>query len=309
MRERKQELCNGDRLKQLRAFCQVARLGSISRAADHLLSSQPAVSQQINKIEREVGRPLILRSGQSIQLTSAGQHLYEIAMPLVKRMDRLINTFSEEFRGGITESFNVATGQILAYKVLPKYLKRFETSYPNVQINIVIATYDEMLHLLGAYEVDVAFSAVQVTPNSFNAHTICYSDMVIISGDDHPPTSIEQHNMIDLGSHTLFTPTQDDLICEFLQMLINEKWIEPREVIEIDGWEQIKHCVSSGDGVAIVPAICLDDSDLLHRRRITEYFPPMQYAMLTRPDEFMSLSAKHFIHIVLDDIVQEPQSC
>ena len=79
----------GDRLKPLRAFCQTARLGSVSRAAEALYLSQPAVTLQLQALEREVGVRLLERSGRRITLTREGQELYELARPLVEGLDGL----------------------------------------------------------------------------------------------------------------------------------------------------------------------------------------------------------------------------
>ena len=69
----------GDRLKPLRAFCQTARLGSISRAAEALFLSQPAVTLQLQALERDLGVRLLERSGRRISLTREGQELYDLA--------------------------------------------------------------------------------------------------------------------------------------------------------------------------------------------------------------------------------------
>src|SRR3546814_7676091 len=74
----------GDRLKPLRAFCQTARLGSVSRAAEALFVSQPAVTQQLQALERELGVRLFERSGRRLVPTREGETLYELARPLVR---------------------------------------------------------------------------------------------------------------------------------------------------------------------------------------------------------------------------------
>ena len=79
----------GDRLKPLRAFCQTARLGSVSRAAEALYLSQPAVTLQLQALERELGVRLLERSGRRLVPTREGQLLYELARPLVEAVDGL----------------------------------------------------------------------------------------------------------------------------------------------------------------------------------------------------------------------------
>ena len=89
----------GDRLKPLRAFCQTARLGSVSRAAEALFVSQPAVTQQLQSLERELGVPLLERSGRRMVPTREGEVLYELAVPLVEGLDALPDAFRQQVRG------------------------------------------------------------------------------------------------------------------------------------------------------------------------------------------------------------------
>ena len=100
----------GSRLKPLRAFCQVARLGSVSRAAETLYLSQPAVTLQLQALERELGQPLFERSGRRLALTREGEVLYELARPLVEGIDGLEPTFRERVRGMDAGELNVAAG-------------------------------------------------------------------------------------------------------------------------------------------------------------------------------------------------------
>src|SRR5690606_36553171 len=89
----------GDRLKPLRAFCQTARLGSVSRAAEALFVSQPAVTQQLQALERELGVPLLERSGRRMVPTREGEVLYELATPLVEGLHALPEAFRQRVRG------------------------------------------------------------------------------------------------------------------------------------------------------------------------------------------------------------------
>ena len=89
----------GSRLKPLRAFCQVARLGSISRAAEALFLSQPAVTLQLQALERELGVRLLERSGRRLTPTREGDLLYAMARPLVEGLDGLAASFREQVRG------------------------------------------------------------------------------------------------------------------------------------------------------------------------------------------------------------------
>ena len=80
---------HGNRLQRLRSFCYAAQTGSISRAAEQAMLSQPSVSLQIQALELEFKAKLFQRRGPKIQLTPDGQALYKLAWPLVEALDSL----------------------------------------------------------------------------------------------------------------------------------------------------------------------------------------------------------------------------
>src|SRR3546814_19238440 len=89
----------GDRLKPLRAFCQTARLGPVSRAAEALFVSQPAVTQQLQALERELGVRLFERSGRRPVPTREGATPYELTRPLVGGLGAPGGVFPRKLRG------------------------------------------------------------------------------------------------------------------------------------------------------------------------------------------------------------------
>ena len=126
--DRKRIYHKRDRLRQLRAFCQVARLSSITQAAESLGVSQPSVSIQIRELENELETVLFDRSGSGIALTRAGKRLFELAEPLVQRMDELSVTLMEGFDGATPDHIQLAATAVGAACVLPPYVKRFRDS-------------------------------------------------------------------------------------------------------------------------------------------------------------------------------------
>jgi len=80
-------------LKKLRAFCQTAKLGSMTKAAESLFASQPTISLQINALEEEMDARLFERCGPKLTLTTEGSILYDLCLPHVQGIERLKETF------------------------------------------------------------------------------------------------------------------------------------------------------------------------------------------------------------------------
>ena len=113
--------------RELRTFCTVARLGSISAAARALDLGQPAATKHLKKLEEEVGVDLLLRGKRPIQLTAAGTVLLEMAGPLVEGMGAL-----ETFRFDLQQAspVTIASTAILIAQALPGPVRSFRQRHP-----------------------------------------------------------------------------------------------------------------------------------------------------------------------------------
>ena len=178
--------CGGDRLKQLRAFCQAARLGSISKAASVLHSSYPAVSSRVRTLEEELGAVLFERRGPRIILTRVGEAVYNEAMPLVEGMDRLPSTFAEGRHGAVDDVLRIGAGRTITAHLLPGYLRRFRTQYPETCVEVRSGTGRQRLERLRAYELDLIVAAMDTAPPDVEFHPIVDSAPVLITSRDHP---------------------------------------------------------------------------------------------------------------------------
>ena len=125
-----------DRLKPLRAFCQTARLGSVSRAAEALYVSQPAITLQLQALERELGVKLFDRVGRRLTPSREGQVLYELAKPLVEGIDALEGAFQDKLQGLDAGELNVAAGSSTILYLLPGIVEAFRQRRPDVRLTL-----------------------------------------------------------------------------------------------------------------------------------------------------------------------------
>ena len=268
----------GNRLKQLRAFCQVARLGSVTKASKYVSSSQPAVSQQLRKLEEELGATLFQRKGPRLTLSSAGHKLYGLAMPLVARMDRLADTFAEQHRGEVTGELVIAVGPTTAESVLPGYLCRFRDRYPGATMNVAIVSDGERVRRLREFEVDIAFSAADLPQLDRDFQPVFSSKMVLITPMDHPLADEASVSIAQAATYPAVTPRLANSVCH-----TGERYGQlPNRVVEVDGWSEIKGYVEEGVGIAFVPQICVTEMDRVCRIPVAEYAAPLVYGMLSR---------------------------
>src|SRR5581483_11645171 len=175
-----------NRFQQLRGFCFAAAAGSVSKAARRMGRSQPAVTQQIQTLESEMGVKLFTRRGSSIQLTHDGELLFELALPLIEQMEHLEEQFGHR-RSEIKEGhIEIAAGTSTILYLLPRYVAAFRRAYPKIEMRLHNVTGIEGLERLRAGLVDFAVGPLISVPADVEFHPIISYDPVVITCIGHP---------------------------------------------------------------------------------------------------------------------------
>ncbi|MCS6841776.1 MAG: LysR family transcriptional regulator, partial [Roseiflexus sp.] len=143
-------------LHKLELFVYVAQAGSISKAADHFLTSQPNVSQHIQDLEAEFGEQLLIRKHRGIELTPAGETLLQYAQEIIKLAAeaKLAITNVSRLRAG---NLALAATPGVGIYVLPECVERFRIRYPQFTISIKTSTTSEVIDLVADRRCDVGF--------------------------------------------------------------------------------------------------------------------------------------------------------
>ena len=292
------------RLKPLRAFCQVARLGSISRAAEALFLSQPAVTLQIQALEREFGVRLFERTGRRLTLTREGEALHELARPMVEQLDTLGASFRERLRGLEGGELQVAAGSSTILYLLPKIVEAFRASYPDVQLTLHNVTGAGGLELLRSDKVDLAVGSMLDVPNDLDYAAAYRFDPMLITPRDHPLAALPRITLADLSPYGLILPPQRLTTYRLVDLVFRKAQVPYTVALEVGGWEVIKQYVAMGLGISIVTAICLTDSDRerLHARSLAEFFPARSYGVVMRRGKYLSPQARAFIDLIRPDL-------
>ena len=286
-----------DRLKQLRAFCHAARLGSLTKAAERVFSSQPSISLAIRSLEEELGVTLFVRHGPRIALTGEGKSLYQLALPQVEGLDRLPDTFEEQFRG-LPGPLHMAAGETASTYLLPRYVAAFNAHHANVEISVRVGSGSECLSWLRAYEVDVAFVAMDLQPPDLEFHLLLSCPYELITPQGHPLSRLAVAGPRDIGEHPQVAHTPQSYIRTSGEMYLRQHRVAPNVAVDVDGWEIIKSYVEAGLGIAIVPALCLTERDRVCRVRYEGALPPRRYGCITRCDPIAPLAVSKFISVV-----------
>ena len=285
-------------LKRLRSFCQVARSGNITRAAEHLGLSQPSVSQQVRALETEFAATLLERNGPRITLTPAGAHLYRLAAPLVAGMDRLPDTFIEEHAGILPSELRIAAGEAASIFILPPFLKQFRDEHPGTRLFVKNGTGREGIEWLFDYEVEFMIGVMDVIPDNADFHPLLSCDFVLLVPLDHPLAGRESVEPGEAAAYPTIMSTRGTRTRQFADFIHRGLGINPEAVVEVDGWETAKLYVEAGVGITAVPELCLTGRERVWSIPVKRYYPKRTYGVITRAGERLSLGARTFIGLM-----------
>ncbi|MET0289800.1 MAG: LysR family transcriptional regulator [Pseudoxanthomonas sp.] len=293
-----------DRLKPLRAFCQTVRLGSVSRAAEALYVSQPAISLQLQALERELGTPLFERSGRRLLPTREGEVLYELAQPLVEGLDGLPAAFREKVSGLDAGELNVAANSSTILYLLPPIVDAFRRHHQDVRLTLHPAISADGTDLLRADTVDLAVGSMLDVPGDLSYEPVYQFEPMLITPHDHPLASKKKLTLQDISPHGLILPPRRQVTYRLVDLVFQQARVPYTVVLEVGGWEVIKQYVAMGMGVSIVSSICLTeaDQDRLAARSMAEYFPSRSYGVVVRRGKFLSPQARAFIGLIRPDL-------
>lgn len=143
-----------DNLNKYKIFYEVAKEGNITRAAEKLYISQPAISQTIKTLEEELGVPLFIRNKKGVELTRTGQAIFarvENAILSLKSIDKIIEEENELDKGKIV----IGAGSNIARDILAEPLSEFLSEFPNIQIEMIEEPQNIMFDILKAGKADL----------------------------------------------------------------------------------------------------------------------------------------------------------
>lgn len=287
----------------MRAFCQTVRLGSVSRAAEALFVSQPAISQQLQALERELGVPLFERSGHRLAPTREGQLLYEMTQPLVESLDGLEARFQDKVRGLDAGELNIAANSSTILYLLPRIVERFRQRYPDVRLTLHNAISADGTDLLREDAADLAVGSMTDVPADLSYAPAYRFEQVLIAPPDHPLARGEL-DLAEVARYPLVLPPKRQITYRLVDQVFQRHRIAYTVALDVGGWEVIKQYVAMGMGISIVPALCLNDADRerLAARSMARWFPERSYGVIVRRGKALSAQARAFVELIQPEL-------
>jgi DNA-binding transcriptional LysR family regulator len=244
-------------LAQLHAFVEVARSGSVSRAADSLFVTQPALTARLQRLEADLGAALFVRTHRGMRLTEAGNAFLPYAVRAIETLAdgrRLVNAFE---RGGAGRLALGAAPAVSTY-VLPALLKRFAVGHPRVEVSVRTGHSEEILELVLRGQVDLGLVRALRHPD-IESTPLYEDELVLVVEPEHRLASRGRIELEELGNEQLILFDRTSSYTELTHALFRGAGVVPSSVMELDYIDAAKKMVQEGFGVALLPHTAVAD--------------------------------------------------
>ena len=288
-----------NRFQQLRGFCYTAASGSISKAAARMFLSQPAVSQQIQSLENELGVTLFVRGKARMQLTHDGELLFEMARSLIDELEHLDQAFRHR-RLDIDEGrLEIAAGMSTILYLLPKYVEAFRRAHPRIEFRLHQVTGSEGLERLRSGLVDFAVGPLNQPPEDLEFHPIVSYDPVVITCRGHPLARKGKLSLAEISRYPLILPPRNLSTWPMIDSTFKKHGLPYQVAMEVGGWEAIKKYVALDMGISIIIRIGITGEENLEVISASEFFPGRIYGVVLRKGRILTPQARRFMGLLL----------
>ncbi|MBZ5678910.1 MAG: LysR family transcriptional regulator [Acidobacteriia bacterium] len=244
-------------IHQLKYFCAVARTGSFTRAAQQEHIAQPSLSQQVRKLEDELGSRLFDRLGRTVRLTQLGEAFLPRAEAILRQVADA-KTEIQEMAG--TERGKLVIGSIptIAPYFLPSYLASFARKFPQIQVNVVEEVTSELLTRLQNGVIDLALVALPVPAMNCLCQELFRERLYLVVPQNHRFASQRAVRLQQIENDPFLLLKDGHCFRDNTLSMCGRARLQPNVVFESGQFATILAMVAAGTGVSIVPEMAID---------------------------------------------------
>ena len=281
-------------LHQLRYFCAVADSGSFSRAAEHCHVSQPSLSQQILKLESELGARLFDRLSRSVRLTEVGKTFLPRARAVLCEL--------ESARGDVVESKDSVSGHVtvgviptVAPYFLPPVLAAFSKRFAESAVTVVEEITPVLLERLRSGAIDIAVLALPVRGHEFDALPLLTEPLFAALPKKHSLARRTSIALRDLRKEPFLLLRDGHCFRENAVAACDRARVSPQVVFESGQFSSLLALVGAGVGVSLVPAMAVDRRSQVRFVRISDLAATRTIGALTLRGRSLSRAHHAFL--------------
>lgn len=291
-------------LRALHYFVIVAEERNITRAAERLKMSQPPLSAQLKGLEDELGVQLFIRGKRHLTITDAGTHLYRRARQILE----LTSQTEQELRSleGLSGNLNISLVEGRAPFFLARWIAGFRSEFPQVAVHLWNGSTDEVMERLQRGLADLAMVAAPYNTEQFDGIPVGREPWVAMMSIDHPLAK-EGGRFLPLkklAGQPLYIPSRRSRL-DSIRAWFGELGQEPSIAGDLSSYVDAVALAEQNAGVCIFPMTTYNESDLIVKKIITESARQVEYALIWKRNERLTVIEQEFINFVQDCLEEE----
>ena len=281
-------------LGQLRYFSKIVEHRSFTRAAQDCSVSQPALSQQIAKLEKELGQPLFERQGRSIRLTPAGQVLQSQAEKILQLVDDAKRQITDD---GQTGRICVSAIPTVAPFLLPLILKDVGEQFPRASFVVNEDTTNNLLKRCAAGDIDVGIVALPAAAKYLTIEPLFSEELLLALPTDHPLTKKNRITSKDISKENFVLLGDGHCLADAIETFCTRKKFQPVSTSRIEQISTVQHMVALGHGVSFIPQMAAsnDLGGKIVYRSLSGEKPSRKIALCFNPYRYQSQLLANFV--------------
>ncbi|MCI1775037.1 MAG: LysR family transcriptional regulator [Paenibacillus lautus] len=289
-------------LHALRLFHVIATTGSVTRAAELLNISQPAITAQVKKFEKELSLTLFKPQGRGIGLTEAGAEL----LPLAKRLfsvEQQIEQFCQDYRSGSRGHIRLAATYLPSHFLLPAWLAKYKQRYEDVEMSITTTNSSDALKQLLNMDVDLAIygGLPEESPDTIQTEELFRDELWFVVSPDHRYAN--QHISLDEMMREPFVMREEGSSTRerLFALCRTHSAPSPRITLQFNGLHEAITAVIAGYGANFVSSLVV--REYVERGELSQvYVDGIELqniiAVCTRKHEALSAAAMNFVEMI-----------
>lgn len=289
-------------IHQLTYFVAVAETGSFTRAAERCNIAQPSLSQQIMKLEHELGEPLFDRLPRRVVLTEAGRMLLPRANSILSELQDIKQGLNEDIEDG-RGLLSVGFIPTIAPFVLPRVIKRFSMDFPLATLSVTEDFTENLVREIVDGKLDVGVTSLPIHNKLIRTQELLSEPLLVASSQGHDILNRTLLHVKELDDFPFIALSEVHCLGEQVQSFCYQKNLDLKIVCHTSQLTTVQNCVALGLGVSLVPrALALSDaSEQISYRALSDAVPQRKIAAATHVERTQSFLAKRFIDIVREE--------
>ena len=242
---------------QLRYVCAIADTGNFSRAAERCKVAQPSLSQQVQKLEEDLGVKLFDRLGRSIRLTEAGRAFIPRARAILEQMDAARTSAADknaDLRGSVT----VGVIPTVAPYRMPGYAASFTKKFPDAKLRIIEDTTSVLVQGLRDLSIDVAILALPLRHKDLELFPIRTEPLFAVLRKNHPRARAKSLALKDLRGESFVMLRDGHCFRDLSLDTCTRARVTPNIAFESGQFSSLLGMVATGIGVSLIPEMAID---------------------------------------------------